>query len=68
MTRTSWAYIPPWLDALMGERERAIMTHPYVRALHMDRDGNRLPNDQMLLETPDGDSFLICATTQRIIG
>lgn len=59
--------IPNWLAPLMGARERRIASTPGVRVLAVDRDGNRLPDSQRLIETPAGDSFQICSQRRAIV-
>lgn len=66
MARTH-AYIPPWLEPLLGARERAIVEHPQVRVLAVDQDGNRLPQFQRQLETPDGRRMTIDSQRRAII-
>lgn len=59
--------LPLWVQELAGERERRIANHPKARTLCEDHDGNRLPYYQRIIETPDGDSFTICARRHAII-
>jgi len=59
--------MPAWVQDLMGERELRIANHPKARSLCEDRDGNRLPYYQRLIETPNGDSFTIDQRRRAII-
>ncbi len=63
----SWAYVPQWLEALMGQREREIIRHPQARFLQEDQEGNRYPNHQKWIESPVG-TMLICGRSQKILG
>lgn len=59
--------LPAWVQDIAGQRELRIANHPKARSLTQDRDGNRLPYYQRLIETPEGDSFTICARRRAII-
>lgn len=60
-------YVPPWLDAIMCASDREIAEHPKAVFLHEDRDGNRLPQYQQLIESPAG-SMWIDSQRRAIIG
>lgn len=59
--------MPAWVRDIMGERERRIANHPKARSLCEDRDGNRLPYYQRIIEIPSGESFTVCAKRHAII-
>lgn len=60
------AHVPPWLEALMGAREREIVYHPQARFLQEDQEGNRYPAHQQWIESPVG-TMLIDGRQRRIL-
>ena len=62
----SRAYVWPWLEALLGQREREIVYHPQARFLQEDQEGNRYPAHQQWIESPAG-TMLIDSRLQRIL-
>jgi hypothetical protein len=60
-------YLPLWLEALLTETDRAIVEHPKAVFLMEDRDRNRLPDYQQLIESPAG-SMWIDSQRKAIIG
>lgn len=62
----SQAFVPPWLEALLGQHERGIIYHPQARFLQEDQEGNRYPAHQQWIESPVG-TMLIDSHEQRII-
>lgn len=59
---------PDWLLPLLGERENRISATLGVRVLCVDVDGSRLPPYQRLIETPNGDRFLVDSHRRAIVG
>lgn len=62
----SRAFVPQWLDAMLGQREREIVYHPQARFLQEDQEGNRYPGHQQWIESPVG-TMLIDSRLQRIL-
>lgn len=62
----STAYVPDWLDNLMGHRERTILHHPAAQFLQVDGDGTRLPAHQQWIESPAG-TMLIDSHARKIL-
>lgn len=62
----SRAYVWPWLEALLGEREREIVYHPQAQCLQEDQEGNRYPPHQQWIESPAG-TMLIDSQLRRIL-
>jgi hypothetical protein len=62
----SRAYVPPWLAAQLGQREREIVYHPQARFLQEDQEGNRYPAHQQWVESPVG-TLLIDSHLRRIL-
>lgn len=60
-------YVPAWLGAAMGQRERSVVDHPQVRTEYRDQDGERLGPYQQRIVAPIG-SFIIDSLKRRIIG
>lgn len=51
-------HIPEWLEPLLSQNDRDIMTHPMAVFLQEDPDGNRLPGHQQLIESPVGSMYI----------
>jgi hypothetical protein len=62
----SRAFVWPWLDALLGQREREIIRHPQARFLQEDQEGHRYPAHQQWIESPVG-TMLIDTRLRRIL-
>lgn len=62
----STAFVPAWLEALLGVRERDIIYHAQARFLQEDQEGNRYPNHQQWIESPVG-TMLTDSRLRRIL-
>ncbi len=62
----SFMCVPPWLESLLGVRERSIIYHPQARTLHEDQEGNRYPSHQQWIESPLG-TMLIDSQRRAIL-
>ena len=59
----------PWLEPLLGLRERRIDAAPDVQVLCVDQDGNRLPPHQRQIESKLlGEWYVIDSKLRRIVG
>ncbi len=60
---------PAWLLPLLGEREIRISNAPDVQVLCVDKDGDRLPAHQRLIESNElGESFVVDSHHRQICG
>jgi hypothetical protein len=58
---------PAWLLPLLGERERRISDAVDVQVLCVDKDDERLPPHQRLIESADlGESFVVDSLHRQI--
>lgn len=60
-------YIPPWLQPLLSERERAVLRHRKVQFSNRDQDDNFLGRGMQRIHSPMG-SFLVDANRRMVTG
>lgn len=61
--------LPTWVLPLLGQRERRISDASDVQVLCVDKDGERLPPYQRLIESEEMDeSFVIDSRHRQICG
>lgn len=61
-------HIPAWLEPLLGERERRIISDPKANFWQVDDDGERLPPHQQIINSKEHGQFTIDAQKRQIIG